>query len=276
MSISPASVEQGECYTMTVGTTATMTLDVQYTLKPPGGTTGTVQPIEGWPFIPVTPAGPPHAFICTSRMTDVGDYVFTAMKNTLNSTWVAVDARITVTPAPVDPRFEVTAAPASQTVGSGESASYTVTVTALHGFDQDVALSASGQGVTVALGSSSVTPSPTASTTMMLSASPGTYAVTVTGTGGGLTRTATVSLVVEEDEAVPQPTTFDIGTSGGCAGVDTMVVTVGNGANMSLDLQYTRNGNPTTGTIPARCERLLVDSFCRTNICRRGFSCTRR
>ena len=202
MSVSPSSVDQGECYTMNVGTTATMTLDVQHTLTPPGGIPGPVQTIYGWPFIPVTPFGPPNAYICTDTTTAVGEYVFTAMKNTLHTDWVTVDASITVYPVPDGPDFTITATPSSRAVAPGGSTTYTVSVTAAGGFSQAVALSVTSMlptGVTASFDSARLTHPYTDSTmtvTVGSGVSDGTSMVTVTGTSGVLTRPATVSLTI--------------------------------------------------------------------------------
>src|SRR2546426_4426267 len=77
LSLSPATISQGQCYTMTVGNGANMTLDVQYRFNG-----GTAQTIFGWPSLD---AGG-QASVCTSSATAVGAYNFTAIKNNLNST----------------------------------------------------------------------------------------------------------------------------------------------------------------------------------------------
>ena len=69
-------------------------------------------------------------------------------------------------------------------------------------------------------------------------ASTGSFTLTVTGTGGGLTRSASVALVINPR----QPTSLSFNVSQGYAGNDCYVITVGNGAGMMIDLQYTLNG----------------------------------
>ena len=239
-SIDPAAVELGECYTIDVGT-PDITLDVEYSLD--GGSNII---LYGWPSI----GSDGTAEICTSLSTATGAYIFVAARNALGGDWVSGGDSLTVT-APPPPDFSITGNPGSRSVEPGESATYTVAVTAVNGFSAAIGLSASGlpSGVRASFSSTSLTSPYTASSRLTLtasaSASLGTTTVTVTGAGGGLSRTASVDLDVEPS----QPTSFRINSTGGYAGVDTMVVTVGNGANMSLDLRYTLNGAARTGTI---------------------------
>ncbi len=238
-SIDPAEVELGECYTIDVGT-PDITLDVEYSLD--GGSNII---LYGWPSI----GSDGTAEICTSLSTATGAYIFVRARNALGGDWVSGGDSLTVT-APPPPDFRITASPGSRSVEPGERAAYSVSVTAVNGFSAAVGLSASGvpSGVTARFSPASLTSPYTASSTLTLTASAGasvgTTTVTVTGAGGGLSRTASVDLDVE----LPQPTSFRINSTGGYAGVDTMVVTVGNGANMSLDLRYTLNGAARTGT----------------------------
>jgi hypothetical protein len=88
LSTSPATVSQGQCYTMTVGNGAGMTLDVQYTFN-----NGAVQTIEDWPVLDSSGQATP----CTSAATAPGTYNFVAIRNTDNEAWVTVSAPVTVT-----------------------------------------------------------------------------------------------------------------------------------------------------------------------------------
>ena len=253
MSISPSSFTLPGEYTMTVGNGAGMTLDVRYTLTPPGGTTGPVQTIEGWPVLTAAGGDNGTADIPAGVDTPPGVYRYTAMRNTLNTAWVNVNAAVTVR-SPPPPDFTITATPESRTVESGGSATeatYTVSVSPANGFNSTVNLSASGlpSGVMAdfdpAVLSSPYTGSSTLTLTVAARAPAGTAEVTITGTGGGLSRTDSVDLVV-----VPQPTSFSITPDEGYAGAHTVRATVGNGAGMSLDLRYAINGAPREGTIP--------------------------
>ncbi len=76
---------------MTVSNGANMTLDVTYTLD------GVPQlPIHGWPAL--NASGINSDPICVSAGTPLGAYVFTGIRNTLNTSFpfVTVSARITV------------------------------------------------------------------------------------------------------------------------------------------------------------------------------------
>jgi hypothetical protein len=88
LSISTGSVLQGGCYILTVGNASNMTLDVRYTFNG-----GAVQTGIGWPKLDANG----QATACTTA-TPRGDYVFTAIRNTLNTSerWVSVDVPITV------------------------------------------------------------------------------------------------------------------------------------------------------------------------------------
>jgi len=87
MSVSPGSVTQGQCYTITVGNAANMTLDVRYTFNG-----GAQQQINRWPTLNANG----QATVCTDSSTTAGSYAFVAARNTLNTNWVTVYAPITV------------------------------------------------------------------------------------------------------------------------------------------------------------------------------------
>jgi uncharacterized protein (TIGR03437 family) len=88
LSISTNSVSQGVCYVLTAGHASNMTLDVRYTFND-----GPVQTAIGWPKLDANG----QATACTTT-TPLGEYVFTAIRNTLNTSerWVSVDVPITV------------------------------------------------------------------------------------------------------------------------------------------------------------------------------------
>ena len=342
MSISPSTLDLPGSYTMTVGNGADMTLDVGYTLQPPGGSAVTKPDIHGWPELTAVSQGSTtgRAVINASGCTLPGIYRFTKTRNTLNAAWVTLSPPVRVTNrAPVSvtsvapsrivagtsvqvtlrgehlcaldlsttytgvsisdvsfdpaegagtratatievaatalsgtatvevragegttsfdltiasaPAFMITAAPASRYAAPTGSAAYTVSVSPSDGFNSTVNLSASGLGsnVTASFSRSSLRSPYTSTSTLTLrtnGATTGTRSVTVNGSGGGLSRTDSVQLRI-----VAQPTSFRYSQSLSYAGSDTTTLTVGNGANMSLELRYTLNGGPTqTGTIP--------------------------
>src|SRR5437899_1123157 len=191
LSISPSSIVQGQCYTMYVGNGAYMTLDMQYTLN------GAAQPpIIGWPTLD----GAGTASPCTSSSTPTGNYVFTAIRNTLNTEWVSVYAPITVNPPPPPPDFSLSVSPSSATIDQGQTTSYSVDVSPMNGFSSSVSLSVAGLPSGV---SASFSPNPVSaggSSTLTISSSTtagtGSFGLTVTGSGGGLTRYTYPSLTV--------------------------------------------------------------------------------
>jgi hypothetical protein len=102
--------------------------------------------------------------------------------------------------AGANPDFSVAATPSAQTVTAGNSASYTVNIGAISGFNGNVALAASGlpSGAVASFNPSSINGSGTSTLTVSTSTSTpaATSTVTITGTSGSLTHTATVSLTV--------------------------------------------------------------------------------
>ena len=100
------------------------------------------------------------------------------------------------------PDFSLSASPSSQAVVAGKTTSpgYTVTVSALNGFNGTVRLSVSGlpSGATPTFNPTSVTGSGTSTLTVSTSSTTptGTYTLTITGTSGTLTHNTSVTLVV--------------------------------------------------------------------------------
>ncbi len=126
--------------------------------------------------------------------------------------------RFTVTQTPF-PDFQLSITPSSQTVAAGGSTGYTVSASALNGFNGPVTLSAavSPEGPTPSLSAGSIQVSGGGSDTSTLTLStttattPASYAVTITGTGGGLTHSAAVALNVNPP---PSPATGTIMING--------------------------------------------------------------
>ncbi len=92
LTVGPAVILQGlQPYTMTAVNGAGVTLDLQYTLN------GEPHTITGWPTL--APADGDYSYngswdgsinIATDGSTPLGKYVFTAYKNSLNTTWVTI------------------------------------------------------------------------------------------------------------------------------------------------------------------------------------------
>src|SRR5262249_32385510 len=98
------------------------------------------------------------------------------------------------------PDFTIAATPASQTIASGGSTSYTVTTSALNGFAGIVSLTVSGlpANATASFTPAFITGSGSATLIVTTAANTpaGSGTLTITGTSGSLIRTATVALIV--------------------------------------------------------------------------------
>jgi len=105
------------------------------------------------------------------------------------------------------PDFTISATPATQTVVSGHSASYTVTITPQNGFNGTVSLSAGGlpASTTASFNPTSISGSGSSTLTVTTTGSTpnGSSTITITGASGSLSHTATVSLIVNPPP--PQP-----------------------------------------------------------------------
>jgi uncharacterized membrane protein len=137
------------------------------------------------------------------------------------------------------PDFTLSASPATGTVTAGNSATYTVNVSATNGFTGAVSLSASGlpPGVTAALSPASVNGSGSSTLTVSTASSTaaGNYTLTVTGTSGGsLTHTATVTLGVTDFSLSATPSSQTINANGGTS--YTATIAGANGFNGSVAL----------------------------------------
>jgi hypothetical protein len=144
----------------------------------------------------VTGSGSSIMTLTTTSATAAGNYPLTI---TGTSGGVSRTASVTLT-VTVTPDFSVSASPASQTVISGGSAPYTITVSPINGFSGTVGFSVSGlpAGAAAAFSPTSVTGSGSSTLTVTTTtATPaGSYPLTVTGTSGSLSRTANTTLVV--------------------------------------------------------------------------------
>jgi hypothetical protein len=120
-----------------------------------------------------------------------GAFSVTASSGGINGT-----ASVTVTAVPSD--FSLSLSPSSRTVSRGGTATYTVTISPLNGFNGPVTLSLSGQpsGSTVTFNPNPATTTSNLTVKTSSSSQRGTYTLTVKGTSGSLTHTATASLTV--------------------------------------------------------------------------------
>jgi hypothetical protein len=109
---------------------------------------------------------------------------------------------------PADFMFNVS--PASQTISSGNSTTYSVTIAAQNGFTGTVALSATGlpSGATATFAPTSITGAGTSTLTIATGSATasGTSTLTITGKSGTLAHSATATLIVNTATSVPTPT----------------------------------------------------------------------
>ena len=257
-SISPSEVGIGECYTISAGNAANMTLDLQYSKD--GGTT---QTITGWPTLDEDG----RAKACPTLESQVGSYRFTGYRNTQASTWLTSNVSLVV----VKRDFSVAVSPASRNVYRDGTGTYTVTVSSINSFSSPVTLSVSGlpTGVTGAFDTNPVTPAGTSTLTLTAGAAAtlGEDEFTVTGTGGGLTRTGTAEVVVPHFMLSVSPDTGNLDR--GSSRTYTVEVTPQNGFSMPVALSVSGLGTGLTGSFsrnqvmpPNWTSTLTIDADC--------------
>jgi len=188
---SSQSVTQGgpTSYTVTVnpsgGFTSNVTLSVTGLPSGASATFGT-NPIAGG-------SGSSAMNVSTSSSTPAGTYTLT-----ITGTGGGLTHSTTVTL--VVNNFTISASPSSETVTRGNSATYTVTITALNGFNGTVTFSARGlpANSSASFSPSSVTGSGTSRLTISTSGSTstGTFTIRIRGTSGVL-RSTSVRLTVQ-------------------------------------------------------------------------------
>ena len=183
------------------------------------------------------------------------------MQLSVNEDWV-IQA---VTFKTVSANFSLTPTPATQTVGTGSSASYAIAVNAINGFTSPVTFTTcaglpTGDGLSCTVSPASVNPGASATLTITTSATtpPATYSnITVTGTSGVLTQMATVSLKVTA--AAPTPS-FSVTATAltpasvapGATSTSTVTVTPANGFNSAVALTCAITSTP-AATVPPTC-----------------------
>jgi subtilase family serine protease len=154
--------------------------------------------------------------------------------------------------APQTPNFALSATPGSQTVALGNSATYTVTVSSLAGFQGTVALSASGlpNGASVNFSSNTITGS--GSSTLTISSVPaGTYTVTITGvdSADNLTHATAVTLVVASPGFAVSASPSSRSVRHGNSTSYTVSVTPSGGFTGVVNLSVSGLPNATTATL---------------------------
>jgi hypothetical protein len=200
LSVAPSSrtISQGEsaAYTATLtalnGFAEAVTLDVSGL---PAGATA------DWSTNPATPdaqGADSVLTINTAISTPVGDHVLT-LTGTGGGQTHGVQVTLTVDPV-LAADFALDAWPATQAITQGHSVSYTVAVTAVHGFDQPVVFDVAGipNEANIAWTINPVVPTGSTVLTLTTSATTpvGSYPLTVIGTGGGFSHSAGLGLAV--------------------------------------------------------------------------------
>lgn len=185
------------------GSTANYTV----TLTDRGGFANTVSfSVSGLPtgasptFAPTSLAtsGSSTLSISTAASTPVGSYTLT-----ISGSDGVLTHTTTVTLVVTQPDFSISAAPATQTVTSGQNASYTVTIAALNGYTGTVSFDLTGlpAGASFLFSPNTVTGSGTSNLTISTTSGTtpnGSYPLTVTASDGVLTHSANVTLVVTD------------------------------------------------------------------------------
>jgi hypothetical protein len=147
----------------------------------------------------VTGSGSSTMTVTTASTTPTGTYTITITGTsgpTSHSTTVTL-----VVSASATSDFSISATPSSLTLNRGTSGSYTVTITALNGFNGTVTFTVTGLPAQTGFRFIPTSVTGSGSTTLTVlpisSAPPGTYSLTITATSGTLTHGATVTLIVQ-------------------------------------------------------------------------------
>lgn len=201
---STASAAQGGSvsYTVSVSPQGGFDEDVALSVSGlPAGATGS--------FVPTVVAGgsgSSQLTVTTSPSTPIGSYPLTITGTGGSESRIASVTMVVDPP----PDFALGASPPSASTPAGGAVSYTVAVTAVNGFSDDVALSVAGlpagatagftpSTVTGGAGNSQLDVSTTASTPV------GTSTLTITGTSGQTVHTTSVALTVEPPAVTAAP-----------------------------------------------------------------------
>jgi hypothetical protein len=199
-------------YTITVSLVAGSAQNVALSLSgAPSGVSTSLNPTSGAPNF--------NSILSVSTTSSVapGQYVMT-ITGAAGSNTKTTTVTLTIGQAP-DFRIEVN--PASGTSTQGQSASYSVNVVGLNGFNSQVSLSLSrlptGVGGTFSVQSSVPDFSSTLTLTIPANSPTGSFTLTITGSGGGISRVANVVLVINSMPTQTQTTSQTESTPSGGA-----------------------------------------------------------
>jgi uncharacterized membrane protein len=183
----------GTSFTATVTPSGGFTGDVAFSVGGlPTGATGTFNPVS------VTASGSATLSVTTSASTPAGSYVLTI---TAVSGSLTHNTTVTLVVNAPNPDFTISATPASSTVASPGSTTYTVTIGSLNNFSGTVTLSVTGlpSHTNTSFKPASVLGAGTSTLTITTrkQTSTGSFPLTITGTSGTLSHSAAVTLVVQ-------------------------------------------------------------------------------
>lgn len=223
ISVSPSSVNAiqggaGGGTTVTIGSINNFSSSTSFSISGvPTGVTATFSPSSVTP-----PAGGNASSTLTlsaSAAAALGTFNLT-ITGTSSSPGITHNTTLTLTVSPPPPPdFSLSASPSSLAVSQGNSATSTVKVASINGFNSATNLAVSGAptGVSVSLSPSSVTPpanssaSSTLSVSVSSSASTGSFTLTITGSSGTLTHTLNIGLTISSPP--PPPPDFSLSLS---------------------------------------------------------------
>ena len=246
----PASltVAQGSSATSTINTAVTSGAAQSVTLSvsgAPAGATASLSPST------VT-AGNASTLTFDAGTAAAGTYTLT-ITGTATSGSHSTSVSVTLTP-PAASDFGIAASPASASVVSGGSATYSVTTSAVTGSAESAALSISGlpAGASASFAPTSVTAGGSSTLTVNSgTAAVGTYTLTITGTAPSATHSTTVSLTINSQT----PPDFTIAVSPASASVAagsstsySVTTTAVNGSTQSITLSVSGLPSGVTGS----------------------------
>ena len=252
LAVSPASqtVSAGNSTNYTVTATSGNGFDSSVSLTcsgQPSGSTCTVSPAS---VVPTASGATATVTVTTSASTSVGTYAL-VVTGTSGKEQFTVKPALTVNAA----LFALEANPGSLTVDAGSSGTFTVTGTAINGFNGTVSLTCTGQpsGSSCTPNPASITPTSsgansTVTVTTSASTPVGTYPLMVTGTSGSVQHSVTVSLTVQAFAiSAPKSLTPSSVAPGQPA---TATVTVTPAGGFTGTVAFTCSLSPTSAPVP--------------------------
>jgi hypothetical protein len=140
----------------------------------------------------------------------------------------------------LSPDFSITTSPTSVMLNTGTSASVSVSLTALAGFNSPVSLSVSGAppGITATFNPSTVTPTGTGTLVLAADASvsPGNYSLVVNGSGWGKSHSAAANVTVATTGPGDFAVSTGLGILPGASASATVWTSVSSGFNSDISL----------------------------------------